>query len=898
MCLAGEMIAPRGKSKFKKGIDFSARRDYIILTVGVSPESGTEKTPFEPDPDHTGVGKRLKIATFGVAKISPFELMKGRFLKTWKWPFLLWRCPMKNCMVWLFLLAAAVQAQERGAIEGTVRDADTGVPIAGCNIIVEGTTLGTASDERGAFHLAGVAFGEVRLVISHVGYLTLRHTLQMNRALVKLDFTLQPRLITAPPTTVTATRARERESPVVFATLERHEIEQRYATQDLPVLLSELPSSTYYSESGNGIGYNYLTIRGFDQRRISVLINGIPQNDPEDHNVYWVDFPDFAASIEDIQVQRGAGSAFYGPPAIGGSVNIITRTLSPERQVAATIGRGSYDTRRYSAALNTGLFGGRYILYARGSRLQSDGYRERSWVDFWSYFFSLARQGQRSNLRLNFYGGPIEDHLAYYGVPKDSLSSRSSRRWNPIRRPDEIENFNQPHLELFHEHRVSDGLRLSHALFYVRGYGFFDYDGSWAPFSYFRLTPENGFEVNGNPEELYTDDLLIRAYVDNRQVGWLPQAVWSHGRGQLTVGAELRRHRSLHWGRIQRGSGLPAGAVGDWRYYEYRGAKDIISLYAHESWQLRANVNVMLDAQFVHLRYRLYDERFIGTDFEVPYNFVNPRVGVNYNANANLNLYANFSRTSREPRLKNLYDAAEASTPASWGAVVPQFDYLLPDSLFNFDEPLVTPETLNDFEVGVGYRTERWRGTLNLFLMDFRDEIIKKGQLDRFGQPVTGNADRTLHQGIEMSAALRLSDALDLSGNIMWSKNELRRYSVFTGDGEEVKLDGNPIAGFPDFIANARLTFSHSGLSASLAMQSVGKQYTDNFKNEQNTVDPYTAFNGYIGYRFGTGSPVSGLTLQVHAQNLFDKLYATHGEGEEFFPAAERQIFLNVKYDL
>ncbi len=803
---------------------------------------------------------------------------------------------MKKFLLLLLFYATASHAQERGTIEGTVRDATTDRPIAGCNVIVEGTMLGAASDSLGFFRLAEIPFGEVRLVISHIGYVPVKRNIQLNAAILEIDFSLRPALITTTPTTIIATRARERETPVVFAALQRDEIEKRYATQDLPVLLSELPSSTYYSENGNGLGYNYLTIRGFDQRRISVLINGIPQNDPEDHNVYWLDFPDFASNIEDIQVQRGAGSAFYGPPAIGGSVNIITRSLSPDRLVSATIGRGSFDTRRYSASFNSGLISGRYIFYGRGSRLQSDGYRDRSWVDFWSYFFSALRQGERSVTRLNFYGGPIEDHLAYYGVPRDSLSSRTGRKFNPIRRPDEIENFNQPHLELFHDYRVNDHLRLSNVLFYIRGYGFFDYDGSWAPFSYFRLTPENGFAIQGNPEELYTNDLLIRAYVDNRQIGWLPQAVWSHGRGELTLGAELRRHRSQHWGRIQKGSGLPDGAVGGWRYYQYRGAKDIVSLYAHENLKLRDNLNLMLDVQFAHLRYRLYDEKFIGTDFDAPYNFFNPRLGVNYNASENVNFYANISRTNREPRLKNLYDAAEASTPASWGAVLPQFE-VLPSGSFDFDEPLVKPESLNDFEIGAGYRSSLLRFTLNAFFMDFRDEIISSGQLDRFGQPITGNADRTLHQGVEISAMLRPSNSLEFSGNMMLSKNELRRYSVFTSGGE-VKLDGNPIAGFPDFIANTRVTFSRGGLSASLAVQSVGEQYTDNFKDEQNTVEAYTVFNGYAGYRFGAGSPLAGLTLQVHAQNLFDKLFAMHGEGSDFFPAAERQIFLNMKYDL
>ncbi|MCI0695577.1 TonB-dependent receptor [candidate division KSB1 bacterium] len=818
---------------------------------------------------------------------------------------------MKNAIIlWCaaFLLFCTVAtAQQLATISGTVRDDETGEALVGCNVVIAGTTIGATTEAQGNFQLTGMPYGKATLVASFIGYETKRREIEIAQPNVLVNFRLTPAAIAGPAVTVVATRGRERETPAAFSTLTQNDIQARYAVQDLPVLLSELPSTKFYSESGNGVGYNYLSIRGFDQRRISVLINGVPQNDPEDHNVYWVDFPDLLANVEDIQVQRGAGSAFYGPPAIGGSVNIITSHFSPERRISAYVGGGTYDTRRYSLALNSGLLRNKYMLFGRFSRIQSDGYRDRSWVDFKSYFLGAARVGEKSTTRLHFYGGPIEDHLAYYGISKESANRRDLRRENSIRRPDEIENFNQPHLELIHEYRANDRLRLNNTVFWVRGYGFFDYDGSWAPMSYYRLTPQYGFAVTGNPEEVFVDSLLIRAYVDNIQYGWLPQITWLHGRGDLTMGAELRVHRSLHWGRIQDGdSDLPRAIAGEFRglsyvgsrrYYEYRGAKNIISPYLHATYLLRPNLNVMFDLQLAHLQYRLYDEKFIGTEFTRPYNFLNPRIGINYNFNEQLNVFANFSRTSREPRLKNFYDAAEASTPESWGAVVPQFE-INPDGRYNFDKPLVNPETLNDYEFGVAYRNGGWRASVNFFYMDFKDEIIKQGQLDRFGQPITGNAERTLHTGIELITSARIFPKLTLSGNLMLSRNELKKYSVFQSDGTRQILDGNPIAGFPDALANARLTFADFGLIASLAMQYVGKQYTDNFKNEQNTVDPYTVFNGMMGYTFTRGSMLGGLSLQLHVQNLFDKLYIMHGEGEEFFPAAERQIFVNAKYDL
>ncbi len=835
---------------------------------------------------------------------------------------------MKNTIIFwaaaIFLFCKVATAQQLATISGTVRDDETGEALVGCNIVVAGTTHGATTEAQGNFLLAGVPYGKAILVASFIGYKTKRREIEIAQPNVQINFRLMPAAIVGPAVTVVATRSRERETPAAFATLTPSDIQARYAAQDVPVLLSELPSTKFYSESGNGVGYNYLSIRGFDQRRISVLINGVPQNDPEDHNVYWVDFPDLLANVEDIQVQRGAGSAFYGPPAIGGSVNIVTSHFSPERGISAYVGGGTNDTQRYSLALNSGLWRNKYMLFARFSRIQSDGYRDRSWVDFKSYFLGAARVGEKSTTRLHFYGGPIEDGLTYNGLPKFSKKNHELRRKNfsyfelndtgdslaffVNRRDDEIENFNQPHLELIHEYRASNRLRLNNTVFWVRGYGFFDYDGSWAPMSYFRLTPEFGFAATAtHPDTTYVDSILIRAYVDNVQYGWLPQITWLHGRGDLTLGAELRVHRSLHWGRIQDGdSELPRAVAGEYndlnyigrrRYYEYRGAKDIISPYVHATYLLRPNLNVMLDLQWAHLQYRLYDEKFIGTEFTRPYNFLNPRIGINYNFNEQLNVFANFSRTSREPRLKNFYDAAEASTPESWGAIVPQFESN-PDGSYNFDKPLVNPETLNDYELGVAYRKGGWRASINFFYMDFKDEIIKQGQLDRFGQPITGNAERTLHTGFEFLAGVRIFPKLTLSGNLMLSRNELKKYSVFQSDGTRQIVDGNPIAGFPDALANTRLTFTDFGLTASLAMQYVGKQYTDNFKDEENTVDPYTVFNGMLGYTFTRGSMLGGLSLQLHVQNLFDKLYIMHGEGEEFFPAAERQIFVNAKYEL
>lgn len=815
---------------------------------------------------------------------------------------------MRHTMLFLSLLlfAAASFAQQRGSIEGRVTDVQTGRPLEAANIVLQGTSLGTNSTKDGSFQLREVPVGQYQLKVSYIGYTAKIFTISVTAtAPVSLEVGLEPTVLPGQTIIVSAMRARERVNPVAFSTLSARDLAERYSTQDIPQLLSELPSTTFYSENGNGIGYNYLNIRGFDQRRISVMINGIPQNDPEDHNVYWLDFPDLAANLQDIQVQRGAGSAFYGPPAIGGSVNLITTTFSKTPGLEFYSGWGSYNTRKYSVVVNSGLVGEQYQLYGRLSRIRSDGYRDHSWTDFSSYFIGAVRYDETMTTQFNFYGGPIADHLAYYGIAKEDAYSSDSkrRRQNPISRPEEIENFSQPHYELLHEWKINNSITLNNALFLVTGDGFFDYDGSWAPYSYYRITRENGFSVVGDPDDLYISNALIRAFVSNTQYGWLPRLAWNHSGGELIVGAEVRVHRSLHWGALRWGEDLPAGVTPDYHYYEYRGAKDILSLYAHELYSLRPDLTLQADLQYVYNRYRLYDEKYIGTDFSVPYHFLNPRIGVNYNLTDRFHIFTQLSRTSREPRLKNLYDAAEASTPASWGPVTPQFN-THPNGAYDFNDPMVRPEVLVSVELGAGYTVEKMRATVNLYVMTFKDEIIKKGQLDRFGQPVTGNAEKTLHQGIEVSFVAEPVKGLEVYANAAISRNRLEKYMVYQGT-TPVSLDGNTIAGFPDALANVRATYRTDRLTLSLALQHVGEFYTDNFQNPRKaapdpnrTVDAYTVVSGWIGYRLPFEPVGKQLEARVQVNNLLNLCYATHGEGGEFFPAAERNVFASLRIDL
>ncbi|MDX1702026.1 MAG: carboxypeptidase-like regulatory domain-containing protein [Melioribacteraceae bacterium] len=458
---------------------------------------------------------------------------------------------MKYKFVLFFMFAGILYAQNI-ELRGRVVDANSLAPLVGVNIQISNSTAGTSTDFDGQFQLSGKFNSNDTVNFSFLGYKTqsilageflgIEKLIKLERELLRFDKTI----------IVQGIIAKEGFTPASFSKIERREIEENYTLQDIPEYLSYLPSTTFYSESGNGLGYNFLRIRGFGQRRISIAYNGIPQNDPEDHNVYWHNITDLLESAEIVQVQRGAGAGMIGYPSIGGSINIITSSFSDKPQFTFSSSFGSYNTRKYSAKFSSGLIDNKYSVYAKLSKVLSDGYRDNSWVDFNSYHVSAARDDENLKTVINLYGGPVYDGLAYFGIPKSYIKDRKLRKTNFLSK-DEIEEFSQPHYELLNEYTFSDDLVVNSALFFVSGEGYFDYDGSWSIFydDYFRLK-ENGFT-----EDQLPTNALIRALVENKQWGWVPKLTWEHNNGTLIIGGEYRNHSSVHWGAIRYAENIP-----------------------------------------------------------------------------------------------------------------------------------------------------------------------------------------------------------------------------------------------------------------------------------------------------------------------------------------------------
>ncbi|HET6567789.1 MAG TPA: TonB-dependent receptor, partial [Rhodothermales bacterium] len=639
-------------------------------------------------------------------------------------------------------------------------------------------------------------------------------------------------------------------------------------------------------------------------------------NDPEDFDVYWINFFDIQGAIQDIQVQRGAGASFYGPDAIGGAINIVAVPYKPDPYARVEAGYGTYDTRRYTAEANSGLLKDHYVVYGRYSRLLSDGYRDWSWTSFNRFFAGVARYGKHSTLTVQAFGGPQHDGLAYVGIPRSANEDPEARRANYSSATHDVEHFHQPHAEVLHDWTINPNWSLKQALFWMQGKGYFDFGGTYRSANYLRLPAGwRGLTDLQRTQPLYVTapdvNLLFRAYVGQWQIGWIPRVTYRRGASETTIGTEMRLHRSVRWGRIQDATGIPSELVGtenDARVYQFHGEKIIGSVFASELFRPTDRLAVQGDLQLTYRRYRQYDEAFFGTAFAVPYVFLNPRLGVTINPEHPVSGYASVAIAGREPVLKSLYDGEEAGA-----GFEPQFEK--DDSgRFDFDDPFVTPEHLVDVEVGASLSRPAYRLSGNVFWMDFHDEIVPSGGLDQFGVPRTGNADRTRHVGLELEGFVRPLPGLDARANLTLSRNRFIHFTEYvTGlDGNTVPAvrDGNPIAGFPEQVASVLLSYTRAGATLSLDGKYAGRQYVDNSggtgldgESHRNlSVDPYVLLNASVRYAFPQQSAFHGIELAFDVNNVLNQKVLLYGDvgaaGPQFFPTATRHIFASIRYTL
>ncbi len=720
--------------------------------------------------------------------------------------------------------------------------------------------------------------------------------------------------------------AQERLTPATFTDLDREEIAFRHHAQDLGMLLGDTPNAYAYSDAGNGVGYSYLSLRGFDQRRIAVQINGIPINTPEAHAVYYIDLADFADSLDSIQVQRGTGTALFGSPAVGGVVNLETGHLRTTEGGELRLGQGSFGTRRVAFRYGGPLAGGRWAWMARVARVRSDGYRTLSWTRHAFHHLALERFGPTSLLRINLFGGPERTQLAYFGVPKSWLEggvtgdADRDRRLNPLL-PGESDSFVQPHLQVLHDWHLREGLFLKNTLYAIQGRGFFQQYA--ASFCYDpQVTVQAGSPC---PSEREVKDAWRRRWIRERQLGWIPRLTWDHARGSLTAGAQILVHGGRHQGSLYEGmlDGQPVAS--SLPVYDYWNYKRSYSLFVRESLRPAENLALSLELQGMTHRFSMRKDRMRGLSWDADYSFLTPRVGINWNFTDRWNLYGSASTARSEPAFNQVFNPED--TTFSPSSVFGRFD----PGLGRYSDPVARPEKLRDYELGIGYVLGATRFKANVYRMEFQDELVFAGGIDPDGLPITDNAGRSVHEGIELEGGGKLPGQVDVSGHLTMSRDVLRDYRLVLGPdpSQVVDYSGNRVALFPDHLARVRIGRRFGPARLVLGARRVGTIHLDNSENERKNpsarlessyvekkIGPFTLVDleGTVDVSPLLGSGRTTLSLDLHVDNLLNKRYTAFGYSypnpygaeipgwcspsfcSEFIPGATRSVFLGLAY--
>ena len=817
----------------------------------------------------------------------------------------------------LFLVLAPAQLSAGSRVHARITDRDTQLGIARVNVVIVGTDVGTISDPEGWFRLA-VEPGQV-LRLTHIAYepLDVPVTQQTVAAPEPLQLALNARLLLGEPVFVTATRAEAGQSPIAFTTLGQRDFASA-GVDDVPMALSGVPGVYAFSDAGNGVGYTYLKIRGFDQDRIGVMINGIPLNDPESHQVYWVDHGDILAGSGEVQIQRGIGNSLYGTTSLGGSVNLMTspRALPPGLTIKGGYGdftdRGIVSPSRKLAVQWSGqpLAGQALTLYGRYSGIRSDGYRLGSGTRQDAVHLIGERLRPLSSTKLELISGSEVTHFSWDGIiPRFGygLDDREGRRYNFYADPQfnggrsqaNRDVFRQNILSLQHAMKRDQGL-FSVTLYRVSGRGFYDQFKGGRDLREYNLQ-----DVIPLKQPATTVDLMRRKWLVNGYWGVIPQTTLRRSWGTLVVGGSFRSYGATHFGEVR-----PVDDGHDFsgpvEYYRYATAKTSGSVYVHSVFRLGASLSAVADLGITRHRYQ-FDQEEIGAytqpyQYELAYTFIAPKAGLHVVTGRRTAVYVNLARAQREPADSDIYDADDpGAVPALAGAPAVRKD---------LDIPLVQAEELWDLELGWTYRSPGLRVTTGLYSMWFQNELIPLSYrtITDDGVPIHGNADLTLHRGLEVAFSQQLTDQLALDGSLTVADNRFVDYTTFEWQVDSsVNHGGNQIPGHPQSMGRLRLNWTVDWLELWGEARYTGRIFIDRQNTAEAAIDPSRVLNIGLVLRPARllGLRPSAATLSFKVTNALDALYETFGYNywdwddgpyrvDVYWPAATRSYFVEL----
>jgi len=773
--------------------------------------------------------------------------------------------------VFLYCISHAIDIQDSNSIiKGRVTDIN-GSALHGAGIIIENTLLGLQTDDDGTYLIKDLKDGKYTLRFSFIGYEMQVHEVNLEGEAI-LNIILQPVSYLTEEVYVNATRAGEY-SPLAYSTIDNTLLKKQNSGPDMPYLLSLTPSLVETSESGNGIGYTSLRIRGSDGSRINVTIDGIPLNDPESQQVFWVDLPDLASSVENIQVQRGVGTSSNGAGAFGATISIQTKNPDNEPFAEISSSMGSFNTTKNRVSAGTGLLGGRFAVEMRYSDLKSNGYIERTGSEHRSAYISSTFRSGKAKLKANIILGEEHTGIGWWGVPKDMLEI--NRRYNPSGEytdeagntkyyGNESDNYIQNHYQLIYGLKVNNNVSLHTALHYTKGKGYYEEYREDQVLSDYGLPA-----INISDTTISSTDMIRRKWLSNDFYGLIYSLNYRNERVDAVAGGGMNLYLGDHFGRIiwMRNSG---NVEKDWRWYFNDSRKGEVNLYGKVNYSVTGRTTVFGDFQYRHILYKMegIDDDLKDIGQEHKFGFLNPKAGVFFNITPTQDAYFSFSVANREPARADFKEAS--------------------------GDPAATPkhETLYDSEFGYKLSRDRSSFAINMYGMIYRDQLVPTGELSNVGYPIMTNVDKSYRLGMELAAGIKPSDLIDWNLNLTLSRNKILDFVEYyteynTSDWSSAYLSKD--LGMVDIAYSPAVTFtSNIGLSFTrwidlhLVSKYVGMQYFDNTMSHDRSIDPYFVNNLRIDITPEIRS-IREMEFQFFINNILNEIYESNAYGGNWY---------------
>ncbi|MCF8373836.1 MAG: TonB-dependent receptor [Bacteroidales bacterium] len=791
-------------------------------------------------------------------------------------------------------------------IEGTVRTAD-GRALQSANIFLEKSKKGTSSGSDGKFEITDIKPGSYRLMASFVGYKPYQSEVEVKQN-VWQDIVLVPEQLTTDDIVIMATRAGEK-TPVAHSSISKEEIEEQNLGQDIPYLLSHTPSVVTSSDAGAGIGYTSISVRGSDSKRINVTIDGIPLNDPESHSVYWVNLPDLASSINNIQIQRGVGTSTNGAAAFGATMDFQTQSQGDKPYAKSDVSFGSFNSLRNNIEVGTGQISDKFLVETRLSQISSDGFVDRATSDLKSFYVSGAYEGQKTSIKASLYSGKEKTYQAWNGVPKvrlendtagmqryldhwlydqeeyDNMIASDSRTYNFYTYKNEVDNYEQNHVHLFVDHKFNSNWQANLAFHYTKGKGYYENYKKDRHFADYQL--DNPIIAG---DTIRSTDLIQQKWLDNDFYGLTFSTQYSKGKSNIIIGGAASQYIGEHFGKVI-WSEFSGSGEKDHQWYFNKGKKTDGNLFAKLTYQILPNLSLFEDIQIRHIDYSvdgLHDD-LRDISMEKTYTFFNPKFGLFFEPTKRSELFASVAVAHREPSRRNYVDDTEGKVP--------------------------TPEKLTDYEIGGKLKFLYAQLGANLYFMDYRDQLVLTGKINNVGDAILTNVAESYRAGIELMAGLQLSPSFNWSANFTFSQNKIADFTEYVDNWDagaqlSSKLGETDIAFSPDIIFSNMFSLApFDNFKIALVSKYVGMQYIDNTSNNDRALDPYMVHNLRLNYSIKE-KLFSEISFHLMINNLFNEEYETWAwvyryisAGEEYamdgyFPQAGRNFMagLSLKF--